>query len=233
MRTPLDPHPNASATVRAGHAPAPAFGGLASRGIEDQAALRYATDVNAVEVHGVRWAHRLRSETVVLHGLRLVTRDGQTALEWNGTPPRAPFGLSFRPDPRSTGYAKDTVDNARHQPQPFPGDSRWPYLNFVRESTLAFGSGRADLGMARFTSLPQGWSDLREQTAVAFHQPDFHWLHIRKLTIGGASWTDPHPDPGPVNRRPFDAVLRIAKEWNEPVGTFEATIPVEPAQGRR
>ena len=196
------------------------------------APLYYAEDVTAIRVRVRRTLHRTRSERVVIRGLRLVSRKGQTTLAWSGSRIPDSLGLDLRVPAGSQGFSDNGDRGAADHRDPSDSqgfsdnvdrsaaDHRDPYLPISPTSPV------------ERQNLSQQDPYVDNEVLMTIEAPDLNRLHIRSFGFGSARWWAKGNVSGVVDPKPFDLVLTITKQWDEDLGTFEATIPVESASDR-
>lgn len=232
LQTPLQPRAFVAPTEYATY-PAPlSTGPNGSSGHPEPAvaSLFYADDVTAVRVRVRRILHHARSERIRLSGLRLVKRKGQTAVVWGGTMVPNALGLDIHKDPKGQGFID--IDPKTMAPgtvvADLDGDRREPYLSLVVIDPIEVQRRTQRPGPSLGT-----FSDPYARVGsriTAIDSADLERLHVRDLGIEGGMWRAKGKVAGVVSTEPFDAVLTVTREWDEELGSFEATIPVEPAR---
>ena len=146
----------------------------------------YAEDVTAVKVRVKRILHRIRSERIVLSGLRLVPRSGHFALLWTGTRIPNSLGIDVRVDPHDRGY----TDGSYFQSRPSNGD----------EQTIpALGLSLPDVRRTASTNDP--W--VNDETTMTIEGKDLDRLNVLGLVIGRADWRAKGRVSGPVRTKPL------------------------------
>ena len=225
LQTPAQARFDADAqAVYAIHAPRLNLGPDSSKPRSAVVRLPYAEDVRAVRVQVERILHRTRSQRVVVSGLRLVQKDGQTTLAWSGSRIPNSLGLDLHVLAASKPVRHDFGNRAS-----FGGPGNPPRRSVDRRAPILPLSVLGDTDSRNF-SKQDPYVD--SGVLMAIEPPDLSRLHIRSFGFGNAYWWAKGNVFGTVDTKPFKLVLTITKQWDENLGSFEATIPVEPAPNR-
>ena len=168
--------------------------------------LLYADDVESINVRVHRWIAREQTAWVTTPELRLVKKKGETVLELGeyGIPNDLGLNVRLRLWELPHGFQSDRGSD---------GDDRTPELDMMVSPLPG--------------TLKPTYRYLK--TSTAFDDASLNRLNLLGLRVGTAFWTAKDRHPGPVERRPFSLRLKLTKHWAEPAGSFETTIPVEPA----
>ena len=177
----------------------------------------YAEDATALRVSVFRRRHRIRTEDVVVPGLRIVKRNDRTY-----------FILPHPVDVANHLGLRLTI--AEPTPNPSPSDRPLsPSLKFDTHGTnswIGFSppTNRSTPHVARW--MPQG---AVPELGIFLLGPRPADLGLSSILLGPTSLVPEQAltAPRPPRKEPFDLRLRLSYEDWVPVGRFEATIPIE------